>query len=149
MKVVLLQDVKGKGKKDQVVNVSDGYANNFLFPRGLAALATEGKLKELSRQKALEEHRKAEEKKIAQELAAKMADLQVKIVGKVGEGGKLFGAINNKDIGEELEKQFGYVIDKRKIVLKEPIKTLGEFPVIIKLHQSIQVEIKVEIVSAE
>lgn len=146
MKVILLQDVKGQGKKNQVINVSDGYAHNFLIPQGLAFEATPGKIKELSVQKALEDKKKQNEENLAKEQASKMKDLLIKIPSKVGDNGKLFGAIGNKDISEELEKQALYVVDKRKIVLKEPLKSLGQFDVTVKLHPKVHVNIKVEIV---
>jgi|AGTN01.1.fsa_nt_gi ribosomal protein L9 len=147
MKVILLQDVKGQGKKDQTVNVSDGYARNFLIPRGLAVEATEVKLKELARQKAYEDKKKQLEEESARELARKLSGLTVKVAGRSGEGGKLFGAVGNKDIAEALEKQHGLGVDKKKIILKEPFKTLGVFPVTVKLHSAVQAEIQVAVVA--
>ncbi|KJS18176.1 MAG: 50S ribosomal protein L9 [Peptococcaceae bacterium BRH_c4b] len=147
MKVILLQDVKGQGKKDQIVNVSDGYARNFLIPRGLAVEATEGKVKDLARQTAYADKKKSQEEDAARGLAARMSGLTVQVSGKAGEGGKLFGAVGNKDIAEALEKQHGFNIDKKKIILKEPLKTLGVFPVTIKLHPVAQVEIQVAVVA--
>ncbi len=147
MKVILLQDVKGQGKKDQIVNVSDGYARNFLIPRGLAVEATEVKLKDLARQKAYEDKKKLQEEESAKALAKKLNELTLKVAGKAGEGGKLFGAVGNKDISEAIEKQCGLVVDKKKIILKEPLKTLGVFPVTVKLHSAVQVEIQVAVVA--
>ncbi|GBF32487.1 LSU ribosomal protein L9p [Desulfocucumis palustris] len=147
MKVILLQDVKGQGKKDQTVNVSDGYARNYLIPRGLAVEATEVKLKDLARQKAYEDKKKQQEEESAKALAGELSGITVKVTGKAGEGGKLFGAVGNKDISEALEKQFGLGVDKKKIILKEPLKTLGVFPVTVKLHSSVQAEIQVAVVA--
>ncbi len=147
MKVILLQDVKGQGKKDQVVNVSDGYARNFLIPRGLAVEATTSKIKEVARHKELEDKRKQEEAAAAREQASKMKDILVTVMGKAGEGGKLFGAIGNKDIVDALEEQHGIVIDKRKVILKDPIKSLGEYTVTVKLHPVVQVHLQVAVVA--
>lgn len=147
MKVILLQDVKGQGKKDQIVNVSDGYARNFLIPRGLAVEATAGKVKDLARQTAYADQKRLQEEDAAKGLAARLGGLTVKVCGKAGEGGRLFGAVGNKDIAEALEKQHGFNVDKKKIILKEPLKTLGVFPVTIKLHSVAQVEIQVSVVA--
>jgi large subunit ribosomal protein L9 len=147
MKVILLQDVKGQGKKDQVVNVSDGYARNYLIPRGLAVEATEGKVRELARQTAHADKKKKQEEDAAREVAARLGGLTVKVGGKAGEGGKLFGAVGNKDIAEALEKQHGFIVDKKKILLKEPLKNIGVFPVTVKLHPVAQAEIQVAVVA--
>ncbi|MHB8157146.1 MAG: 50S ribosomal protein L9 [Desulfocucumaceae bacterium] len=145
MKVVLLQDVKGQGKKGDVLAVAEGYARNFLIPRNLAVEASDSKLKELSNQKAAQEKKKENEEEKARQAASRLEGISVQIKTKVGEGGRLFGAVNNKDIAENLAQQHGIVIDKKKIVLKEPIKTLGEFPVIIRLHPSVQATLKVTV----
>jgi len=138
MKIVLLQDVKGQGKKGDVLNVADGYARNFLFPRNLASEASEGKLKEISQQKAAQDMKAQREEDKARTLASRLEGVKVQISAKVGEGGKLFGAVNSKDIAENLALQHGFDIDKKKLVLKEPIKSLGEFPVTVRLHSSVQ-----------
>ncbi len=143
MKVVLLEDVKGKGKKNDVINVADGYARNYLFPKNLAVEATPAKLREISLQKAAYERQKKQDMEDAKALAAKIEGIKVHVKTKVGEGGKLFGAISNKDIAESLAEQHGFNIDKKKIVLKEPIKNLGEHPVSIKLHTDVQAKITV------
>lgn len=147
MKVVLLQDVKGQGKKGQVVNVSDGYARNFLIPRGLAVEATEGKLKELAQQKATADRRKQREEDDAKSLAAKIEGQTVNIKAKVGEGGRLFGAVSNKDVAEALEKQLGFSVDKKKVLLKEPIKSLGVFTVSLKFHPAVQADVQVAVLA--
>jgi len=143
MKVVLLQDVKGQGKKGDIVTVAEGYARNFLIPRSLAVVASESKLKELSDQKASQARKKEKAEDEARVMAARMDGLKVIVKTKAGEGGRLFGAVNNKDISEHLAAQHGIDIDKKKIILKEPIKTQGEFPISIRLHQAVQASINV------
>jgi large subunit ribosomal protein L9 len=145
MRVVLLQDVPGQGKKGDVVNVAEGYARNYLLPRSLAALASEGKIKELSVQKeaAAKKNRKIEE--VARELAGKLENIRVTIRTKTGEGGRLFGSVNNKDIADAIAAQHKITVDKKKLVVKEPIKKLGAYTVTIKLHPSVQAEIQVEV----
>jgi large subunit ribosomal protein L9 len=149
MKVILLQDVKGTGKKGETLNVAEGFARNFLIPRGLAVLATEKSLKELERQKALEAKKKAEELKNAQELAQKLSKVSLTLAVKTGAGGRLFGSINTRDIGDALEKKYGLVVDKRKIELKGAIKSLGTYPVTIKLHPEVTATIEVQVTSGE
>ncbi len=138
MKVVLLDDVKGQGKKGEVVDVAEGYARNYLFPKKLAVEATPGKLKEISQQKAAFDRQKQKELEDAKVLSEKMKGMRVNIEAKVGEGGKLFGAIGNKDISDCLSKQHNLKIDKKKIILKEPIKNLGEHQVTVKLHPEVK-----------
>lgn len=145
MKVLLTSDVKGAGKKGEVINVSEGYARNFLLPKGVAVEATEKNLKELARLKAGEDKKKAEELAQAQNMKEKLDKIELNIKVKAGEGGRLFGAITAKDIGETLEKLHGLNIDKRKIEIGAPIKTLGEHLVHIKLHPQVAAEIKVQI----
>ena len=137
MKVILLEDVKGSGKKGQAINVAEGYARNFLFPRKLAMEATTANLKELERQEQLRLDRKAVELQQAKELAEKLKDLDIKVPAKTGGGQKLFGAVTNKDIGDVLEKDHGISIDRRKIEIKGSIKTLGEHEVTIRLHAEV------------
>ncbi|MFZ5649736.1 MAG: 50S ribosomal protein L9 [Bacillota bacterium] len=149
MKVVLLQDVKGKGKKGDILTVAEGYARNFLFPRNLAVEASAGKLKELSDQKAAQERKKSKEEDEARLLASRLDGIRVFVKSRVGEGGKLFGAVNNKDISENLSRQHRIEIDKKKIILKDPIKTAGEFIVTVKLHPAVQVGIAVIVQQGE
>ncbi|HEY1212674.1 MAG TPA: 50S ribosomal protein L9 [Bryobacteraceae bacterium] len=144
MKVVLLKDVKGQGKKGEIKEVSEGYAQNFLFAQGLAAPATQGTVKTLDNQKKAEQRRKDQEKADAQELGAKLNELTVTIKAKAGEGGRLFGAITSKQIAEVLEKQ-KIVIDKRKIVLEDPIRTLGVTKVPVKLHSEVTASLSVQV----
>lgn len=149
MQVVLLQDVAKLGKKGDVVNAAEGYARNFLFPRNLAAPASEGKLKEISTQKKAQADKKQKQEAEAKELAAKISNLTVTLQAKVGEGGRLFGAISSKDIADAIKSQHGYDVDKKKIVLKEPIKTLGDHKITIKIHPVAQAEISVRVTAGE
>lgn len=143
MKVILLKDVPGQGKKGDLINVAEGYARNYLLPRGLAGEASIGKMKQLEVQK---QAAAAREKKLAQEakdLADRLNSLTVVIKTKTGEAGRLFGSINNKDIADALGLQHKLEIDKKKLVVKEPIKHLGEYTATAKLHPSVSAEIKV------
>ncbi|SFG90105.1 large subunit ribosomal protein L9 [Desulfotomaculum arcticum] len=147
MQLILLDDVKKLGKKGDVINVAEGYARNFLIPRGLAVEATGGKLKNLEMQKrAVNEQKKQAEDK-ARELGSKIEGLKIVISTRVGEAGKLFGAISNKDIADALQNNHGLVVDKKKIILKNPIKALGEYPVVLKLHPAVQAQITVNVVA--
>ncbi|QZY55127.1 50S ribosomal protein L9 [Crassaminicella profunda] len=148
MKVILLKDVKGLGKKGNVVNASDGHARNFLIPRGLAKEATSGSVKVLEKQKAAEKRKKDEEFAKAKALADKISNLTVKLEGKAGEGGRLFGSITSKDIAEGLMKQHKIKIDKRKIQLDSPIKTLGAMFVEIKVYPEVTAKMQVQILEA-
>jgi len=133
MKVILQQDVKGQGKKGQMVEVSEGYARNFLLPRKLAIVATTDAINTMNLK---EKARKAEEARLkaeAQATAEKLKELQVKLTAKAGNGGKLFGAVTTKEISEGLKKQFSIDIPKQKLVLEEPIKAFGTYQVKAKL----------------
>jgi large subunit ribosomal protein L9 len=143
MKVILKVDVKDLGKKGDIVNTSDGYARNYLFPKGVAMEATEGNLKAQEAFKAKAAKKKAEEADSARELAKKISSLPITINVKTGENGKLFGSITSKDIAEELKKQHGIDIDKKKFVLDEAIKTAGEYTVEIKVYPEIAAKLKV------
>lgn len=145
MKVILLKDVKGTGKKGDVINASDGHARNFLIPRGLAKEATDSTLSSLKHQKASEDKRKAEELQEAKELAAKIGELEVKFISKAGDGGKLFGSITSKDIAEKLKKDFELKIDKRKISMDGAIKTLGTQVIDVKVYPSVIAKLKVTV----
>lgn len=143
MKVILKADVKGLGKKGDIVNTSDGYARNYLFPKGVATEATEGNLKAQEAFKAKEAKKRAEEKDIALELAKKISSLSISINVKTGENGKLFGSITSKDIAEELKKQHNIDFDKKKFVLDEAIKSAGEYSVEVKVYPEISGKLKV------
>ena len=137
MKVVLLQDVKGKGKKDEIVNVSDGYARNYLFPRNLAAEADAKILNDIKNKEAAKARRIELEKQAARETAEKLQSLLVKITIQSGADGKLYGSVGTKDIAEALQAQHGIEIDKRKIVLDSAIKAYGTYTVDVKLYPEI------------
>ena len=145
MKVILLEDVKGVGKKDQTINASEGYVKNFLFPRKLAVEANSGNLKKLDNQKKAEDLQRQEELDAAKALGEKIAEQKVVIKVKTGDNGKLFGAVTNKEIAVALKEQTGLAVDKKKISLSDPIKAIGEKEVTVKLHPKVSVKLKVEI----
>ena len=137
MKVILLEDVKSLGKKGQIVNVNDGYARNFILPKKLGLEATGKNLNDLKLQNANKEKLAQEVLEAAQELAKKIEAGKIVVPIKVGEGGRTFGSISTKEIAIEVKNQMGYDIDKKKIQLKDAIKTLGTHNVPIKLHQKV------------
>lgn len=137
MKVILQQDVKGQGKKGQMVNVSDGYARNFLLPRKLAVEATAENVNTMKMQDKAKKAREAEEKAQAEILAEKLQSCPVKITAKAGQGGRLFGSITSKEISEELKKQYGLDVNKSKLVLAEPLKAFGSYEIKCKLGYEI------------
>lgn len=137
MKVILQQDVKGQGKKGQMVEVSDGYGRNYLLPRKLAVEATAENINTMKMQDKAKAARLAEEKAAAQALAERLKGVQVKIKARAGQGGKLFGSITSKEISEELKKQFDLDVNKSKIVLSDPIKSFGAFQVKCKLGSEV------------
>ncbi|MFD0961790.1 50S ribosomal protein L9 [Paenibacillus chungangensis] len=143
MKVIFLQDVKGQGKKGQIKDLSEGYVRNFLLPKGLVKLASDGNLKTLDAQNKSEEKRKVKEKEDAEALGKRMEEMTVVVKAKSGEGGRLFGAITSKQIAEALAAQ-GIKIDKRKIELEEPIRTLGVTKVQVKLHTDVKATLSVQ-----
>lgn len=145
MKVVLLQDVKNLGKKEQLVNVSDGYARNYLFPRKLALEATSGKLKELEEKKNSQMKKKDKEKQEAKKLAVKLGELVINFHVKAGENGKLFGSITSKDVADAIKSQHKIEIDKKKVVLHDAIKALGTYQVEIKVYPEISAVINVKV----
>ena len=148
MKVILLEDVKGSGKKGQAINVAEGYARNFLFPKKLAMEATPANMKELERKQQQQESRKAEEFAQAKEMAERIGDMEIKVPAKTGGGQKLFGAVTNKDIGDVLEQTYQLTIDRRKIEIKSNIKTLGEHEVVIRLHPEVVMTKKITVTEA-
>ena len=145
MKVILLADVKGQGKKGEVKNVSDGYANNFLLKKGLAVLATNDNLNVLKNKNASEEHKRQVELDNAKELKDKIEGKEIVITTNGGEGGKLFGSITSMDIAEGIKKDLKVDVDKRKVLLKDNIKLAGVYEVEIKLHKDVTAKIKVNI----
>ena len=143
MKIILLEDVKSLGKKGQIVNVSDGYARNFVLPKKLGLEATSKNLNDLKLQKANEEKVAQQILDEAKELAKKVEAGKVEVKIKVGEGGRTFGSVSTKEIAVAVKEQMGYDIDKKKIQLKDAIKTLGTHVVPVKLHQKVTAELKV------
>ena len=143
MQVILQQDVKGKGKKGQLVNVSDGYARNFLLPKKLAVIATAENLNTMKLQEKARKAQEAAEKAEAQALAKQLETLTVKIVAKAGEGGRLFGAVTAKEVSETLAAQHRINIAKTKLVLDEPIKACGGYQIKAKLGYEITGTVKV------
>ena len=145
MKVILLEDIKGVGKKGQLLNASDGHAKNFLIPRGLAVEATDGNLKELETKKRVEDKKKREELISAQELRKKLETQVIKIQVKSGENGKIFGSVTNKEIAQAFGEQTGFKIDKKKVLLDEPIKMKGSHKVNLKIHPEVTAVLNIEI----
>ncbi|MCD7736094.1 MAG: 50S ribosomal protein L9 [Lachnospiraceae bacterium] len=146
MKVILLQDVKSLGKKGEIVEVSEGYARNLLLKKGLGKEATGKNLNDLKLQKANAEKVAKEALEAAQKLGKELKDREIRVEVKAGEGGRVFGSVSSKEIAEEVQRQLGYEIDKKKILLEAPIKTLGVTQVAIKLHAKVTTEIMVHVV---
>ena len=147
MKVILLQDIKNVGKKDEVINANDGYARNFLFPKKLALEATKENLLKLQSKKNAQQHKKNLEIEEFKRKADKINNITLTIKAKAGANGKIFGGITSKEISEELDKQYKIQIDKKKIILKETIKSLGRFAVDIKFGDGVTAELTLEIIS--
>ena len=143
MKVVLLQDVKGQGKKDDVINVSDGYARNFLFPKKLAAEADAKVMNEIKNKESSRLHKIELEKQAAREIAEKLQSVAVKIKIQAGTDGRVYGSVTSKDIAEQLAAQHKIEVDKRKIVLDAPIKSYGTYSIDVKLYTEITGKINV------
>lgn len=143
MKVILTQDVKGSGKKGELVNVSDGYANNFLLKRGMAIAATPQAMNELKNREAAAARRLAEEKKAAEQSAAQLEGKTVKLLARGGAGGKLFGSVSTKEIAEAIQKEFGLELDKRKISLDAEIKAYGTYTAEVKLYTGVSAKVYV------
>lgn len=145
MKVILTQDVKGQGKKGDLINVSDGYATNFLFPKGLAKEASKQALNELEGKRGAEQYRRNLEEEKARNIAERMKQITVKLSAKAGAGGKLFGSVTSKDVAEALKAQYNIDVDKRKIDLKDGIKNCGTFDVPVRLYTGITGTFKVSV----
>lgn len=145
MKVILLQDIKGTGKKNEIVNVSDGYARNFLFPKNMAKEATDQSINEAKRQKAAQDKQEAENKAAALLKANDLRNKEIIVMAKAGDSGKLFGAITAAEVAEALKEQYGYDVDKRKIELKSSIKQVGEYEATVKLYSNISTNMKLTI----
>ena len=147
MKVILKTDIKGVGKKDQIINASDGYARNFLFPKNLAVEANAENMSKLKAKQDSNAFKKSQEKEEAERIAEKLSKIQLRIKVKSGSNGKIFGGVSSKEIAENLEKQYQIKVDKNKIDLKETIKTLGMITVDIKLFEGVIGKVKVDIIS--
>ncbi len=145
MKVILLADVKGQGKKGELINTSDGYARNFLFPRQLAKPADAGAIKEIEMKKESEAFHLAEEKKKALETKEFLSDKMIVFKTTGGSDGRLYGAVTTKDISEKIEKDLGLKIDKRMITIADTIKTAGVYVIKIKLFQGIVADLKISV----
>lgn len=146
MKVILLEDVKSVGKKGEVVEVSDGYARNVLLKKKEGVEATGKNMNDLKLQKANQEKVAAENLAAAQELGAKIEKSSITLKVKVGEGGKLFGSISNKEIAEAVKAQLGFDVDKKKVQITTPLKNVGTMDVAIKLHTKVTAQLKVNVV---
>ena len=146
MKVILLDNVKGVGKKDEIINANDGYARNFLFPKGLAVEANNSNLVNLKAKQDSKAFKKEEERKEALKIKEQIEKITLKIEVKAGENGKIFGGVTSKEISEQLKKQCNIELDKKKIELKDTIKTIGIFTVDVKLFEGIVGKLKLEII---
>lgn len=147
MKVILKADIKGVGKKDQIIEASDGYARNFLFPKKLAVEANNENMSKLNAKNQSKAYQKEQEKIEAEKIADKMSKILLKIEVKAGENGKIFGGVSSKEIAESLEEKYGIKVDKKKIDLKETIKTLGTSTISIKLFEGVIGKLKIDVIS--
>jgi large subunit ribosomal protein L9 len=145
MKVILLQDIKNVGRKEQVLEANDGYARNYLFPKKLAIEATKDNMAKLQAKKTSEANKKKAEIDANKEIAKKIEKMELTIKAKVGENSKIFGGITSKEIAEELKKQHNFEIDKKKIVLKETIKNLGRYTAELKFGDGINAKLTVNV----
>ncbi|MEI6914331.1 MAG: 50S ribosomal protein L9 [Armatimonadota bacterium] len=149
MKIILTKDVPNMGKQGDIVNAAEGYARNFLFPRKLAIEASKGNLENIDRQHALEERLKEKRVATAQKAASQLDGKTITIQGKSGGGSKLFGSITANDIADAVKNQAGVEIDRRKIDLQKPIRSLGDYDILVQLHRDVKSTLKVSIVAAE
>ena len=147
MKVILKADIKGVGNKDEVINASDGYARNFLFPKNLAVEANKENMSKLKAKQDSAKYQKEQDKEEAMKTADKLSKILLKIKVKAGENGKIFGGVSSKEIAQELSKQYMIQIDKKKIDLKETIKTLGVHNVEIKLFEGVVGKLRIDVIS--
>ena len=145
MKVILLQDIKSIGKRDEIINANDGYARNYLFPKNFAIEATKENLAKLEAKQKSAQNKKMLEIEESKKIAEKMKAITLEIAVKAGENGKIFGGVTSKEIAEELQKQHKIIVDKKKINLKETVKTLGMFTVEIKFGDGVVGSLKVNV----
>jgi large subunit ribosomal protein L9 len=149
MKVILLADVKTLGKRGDVANVSDGYANNFLLPRQLASVATPGAIKQLEQQNNAKKRRQAEEVANAQDVATQLEDLTLEIPAKAGGNGRLFGTVTNANVADAIQVALNVAIDRHKIEMKDGIKAVGTYPIEIRLGNNIVAKSNIRVVAAK
>ena len=146
MKVILLEDVKGVGKRDEVVNVSDGYARNFLFPRKWAMEATPGATKEVERKRAAQRQREMERRQEADKKAGTLRGKVLTVRTRCGSQGRLYGSVTSAEVAAALKEQYGLEVDKRKIELSETVRTVGDSTIIVKLYPEIQAKMTLRVV---
>ena len=147
MKVILLSDIKGVGKKDQVIEASDGYARNYLFPKKLALEANTENMSKLKSRQNSNQFRKDTEKKQAEEIAKKLKGIMLKIKVRAGENGKIFGGVTSKEISDGLKRDYNIDIDKKKILLNETIKKIGTFTIDKKLYEGVIGKLKIDVIA--
>ena len=147
MKVILKADIKGVGKKDEVINASDGYARNFLFPKNLAVEANAENMSKLKAKKDSNAYKKSQEKEEEKKIAEKHSKILLKIPVKAGENGKIFGGVSAKEVSDLLKEEYKIEVDKKKIELKETIKTLGVRTLTIKLYEGVIGNLKIDVIS--
>lgn len=145
MKVVLLQDVKGLGRKGEVKEVADGYARNFLLPRGLAREATAAVLRQLQQQEAARQRRAQQELAQARAVAQRLEGQTVEVRARAGENGRLFGSVTSQDVAEALQRAFGVKVDRRRVELPEPLRQVGSYGVALRLHPEVTCRITVTV----
>ena len=149
MKVILLEDVKGTGKKGQVIETSDGHARNFLIPRKLGIEASKANLSDLEHKQKAQETKRLHELEAAREMAKTLGEKSIRVAVKAGVSGKIFGSVTNKEIAQAFISQYGQELDHKKIVMDEPIKTLGDHQVQIKLHAQVAAKVTVHVVKQD
>lgn len=146
MKVILKENIKGVGKKDQIINAADGYARNYLFPKNLAVPADTGNMNNLKSKQTSNDFRRSEDKKASEEIAKRIKDIKMVFKVKSGENGRLFGAITSKEIAERLKKDYDISVDKKKVMLQESIKTAGAQTIEIKLNEGVVAHLMVQVI---
>ena len=146
MKVILKADIKGVGKKDQIINASDGYARNYLFPKNLAVEANNENMSKLKAKQDSNAYKKSQEKEEAKKIADKLSKILLKIEVRTGENGKIFGGVSSKEIADNLKEKYNITIDKKKIELKETIKEIGERKVNVKLYEGVVGILKIDVI---
>ena len=149
MKVILLRDVKGQGKRDEIINVSDGYARNFLFPQKLAMEATAGASKEVERKRAAERQREMEAKAEAEKTAAFLRGKVITVTVKCGDKGRLYGSVTTQEVADALQEQHNVKVDKRKIELSDAIRQVGDYEAVVKVYPEISAKMKLKVTGGD